>query len=255
MLHSTILGSGQPLLILHGLLGMSDNWKTYAKNISNHGFEVHLIDQRNHGRSFHSSEFSYKLMAQDVAKYCDYHRLERCVLLGHSMGGKTAMNFAGLYPERLHKLLIVDIAPKQYPPHHHQIFKGLTALNFDQIHSRKQADEFLEAHVPEMGVRQFLLKNLYWQAKNQLGFRANIPVLDSQINEIGAAIPQTHIFNGPTLFLKGEKSDYITDDDLALIKRHFPIASVETIQQAGHWLHAENPSQFFEKTVSFLLEN
>lgn len=254
ILHSTILGSGQPLLILHGLLGMSDNWKTFAKKISEHGFEVHLIDQRNHGRSFHSLEFSYELMAKDLANYCEYYSLSGCRVLGHSMGGKTAMYFAGLYRERLHKLIVADIAPKYYPPHHQQIFKGLTALNFDQIRSRKQADEFLKTYVTEVGVRQFLLKNLYWETKDKLGLRANVSVLGSQIEEIGAAIPASHVFNGSTLFLKGARSDYITESDLDLLKQHFPTARMETIQAAGHWLHAENPTQFFEKTLKFLEE-
>lgn len=150
ILHATQFGSGQPLLILHGFLGMSDNWKTFAKNISNSGFEVHLIDQRNHGKSFHSSEFSYDLMADDLERYAVHMGLSKFHLLGHSMGGKTAMFYAGKYSNRVEKLVIADIAPKYYPPHHQKILKGLTALDFDTISSRKQADTELQSYISEV---------------------------------------------------------------------------------------------------------
>jgi len=255
ILHATQFGSGQPLLILHGFLGMSDNWKTFAKNISNSGFEVHLIDQRNHGRSFHSPEFSYDLMADDLERYSAHYGLNKFHLLGHSMGGKTAMYYAAKYSNRVEKLVIADIAPKYYPPHHQQILKGLSALDFNTISSRLQADEALSTFVTEKGVRQFLLKNLYWETKDRLGLRANISVLSQKAEAVGEALPSSYLFHGPTLFLKGEKSDYITDEDSSLLKQHFPYTTLETIQNAGHWLHAENPVQFYEITRRFLIEN
>jgi len=255
ILHATQFGSGQPLLILHGFLGMSDNWKTFAKNISNSGFEVHLIDQRNHGRSFHSPEFSYDLMADDLERYSAHYGLNKFHLLGHSMGGKTAMYYAAKYSNRVEKMVIADIAPKYYPPHHQQILKGLSALDFNTISSRLQADEALSTFVTEKGVRQFLLKNLYWETKDRLGLRANISVLSQKAEAVGEALPSSYLFHGPTLFLKGEKSDYITDEDSSLLKQHFPYTTLETIQNAGHWLHAENPVQFYEITRRFLIEN
>ena len=255
ILHATQFGSGQPLLILHGFLGMSDNWKTFAKNISNSGFEVHLIDQRNHGRSFHSPEFSYDLMADDLERYSAHYGLNKFHLLGHSMGGKTAMYYAAKYSNRVEKLVIADIAPKYYPPHHQQILKGLSALDFNTISSRLQADEALSTFVTEKGVRQFLLKNLCWETKDRLGLRANISVLSQKAEAVGEALPSSYLFHGPTLFLKGEKSDYITDEDFSLLKQHFPYTTLETIQNAGHWLHAENPVQFYEITHRFLIEN
>lgn len=255
ILHATQFGSGQPLLILHGFLGMSDNWKTFAKNISNSGFEVHLIDQRNHGRSFHSPEFSYDLMADDLERYSAHYGLNKFHLLGHSMGGKTAMYYAAKYSNRVEKMVIADIAPKYYPPHHQQILKGLSALDFNTISSRLQADEALSTFVTEKGVRQFLLKNLYWETKDRLGLRANISVLSQKAEAVGEALPSSYLFHGPTLFLKGEKSDYITDEDSSLLKQHFPYTTLETIQNAGHWLHAENPVQFYEITHRFLIEN
>lgn len=254
ILHATQFGSGQPLLILHGFLGMSDNWKTFAKNISNSGFEVHLIDQRNHGRSFHSAEFSYDLMADDLERYSAHYGLNKFHLLGHSMGGKTAMYYAAKYSNRVEKLVIADIAPKYYPPHHQQILKGLSALDFNIISSRLQADEALSTFVTEKGVRQFLLKNLYWETKDRLGLRANISVLSQKAEAVGEALPSSYLFHGPTLFLKGEKSDYITDEDFSLLKQHFPYTTLETIQNAGHWLHAENPVLFYEITHRFLIE-
>ena len=254
ILHATQFGSGQPLLILHGFLGMSDNWKTFAKNISNSGFEVHLIDQRNHGRSFHSPEFSYDVMADDLERYSAHYGLNKFHLLGHSMGGKTAMYYAAKYSNRVEKLVIADIAPKYYPSHHQQILKGLSALDFNTISSRLQADEALSTFVTEKGVRQFLLKNLYWETKDRLGLRANISVLSQKAEAVGEALPSSYLFHGPTLFLKGEKSDYITDEDFSLLKQHFPYTTLETIQNAGHWLHAENPVQFYEITHRFLIE-
>ena len=164
VLHSRIIGEGVPFLILHGFLGMADNWKTMALRFSKQGYQLHLIDQRNHGRSFHSDIFDYDAMAADLEAYCLYHQLESALLLGHSMGGKTAMLFAALYPQRVQKLIIADIAPRFYPIHPHTILEGLSSLDFSIIKSRKQADLHLSNYIPEFGIRQFLLKNLYLSA-------------------------------------------------------------------------------------------
>ena len=254
ILHSKIIGKGVPLLILHGYFGMSDNWKSIGNKFAE-DFQTHLIDQRNHGRSFHSPEFSYDLMADDLERYSAHYGLNKFHLLGHSMGGKTAMYYAAKYSNRVEKMVIADIAPKYYPPHHQQILKGLSALDFNTISSRLQADEALSTFVTEKGVRQFLLKNLYWETKDRLGLRANISVLSQKAEAVGEALPSSYLFHGPTLFLKGKKSDYITDEDSSLLKQHFPYTTLETIQNAGHWLHAENPVQFYEITRRFLIEN
>lgn len=160
ILHSKIIGHGQPLLILHGFLGMGDNWKTLGNRFAEE-YQVHLIDQRNHGRSFHSDEFDYELMVEDLLNYIDHHHLENINLIGHSMGGKTAMLFAVNHPERVHKLIVADIGPKYYPSHHEQILNGLNAIDFTQQRSRNEIEEVLENYIPEMGIRQFLLKNVY----------------------------------------------------------------------------------------------
>jgi pimeloyl-ACP methyl ester carboxylesterase len=250
-LHSQILGKGQPFIILHGFLGMSDNWKSLGTKFSEFGFQVHLIDQRNHGHSFHDSEFNYEVLAEDLKQYCDAYQLENCILLGHSMGGKTAMLFATLYPELVSKLIVADISPRFYPVHHDTILNGLSALDFSKIKSRGEADDALSQYISDVGVRLFLLKNLYWIEKGQLALRVNLDVLKDNIHEVGEALPVHSKFEKPTLFLRGDKSEYVMPNDEALIKQHFPLAKIETISNAGHWLHAENPTDFYEAVINF----
>ena len=252
ILHSNILGEGQPIIILHGFLGMSDNWKSMGSKYAEEGFEAHLLDLRNHGKSFHSNDFNYDLLSEDVKQYMAHHHLGDAILLGHSMGGKTAMLFACRYPELTKKLLVADIAPKFYPPHHQDIINALNALDIKNLGSRNEADEQLSKYINDVGIRQFLLKNLYWEGKGVLGFRFNLEVLSNKMEEIGENIGSTDIYKGPTLFLRGDRSEYIIQDDLTDIKRHFPMATIETIEKAGHWLHAENPNQFYEKSIQFI---
>ncbi|MEC8884555.1 MAG: alpha/beta fold hydrolase [Bacteroidota bacterium] len=254
ILHSSITGSGKPFVILHGFLGMGDNWKTLANQFAEAGYQMHLVDQRNHGRSFHSETFNYEVLAEDLKNYCQEHDLKDIVLLGHSMGGKTAMLFAMRYPEYINKLIIADIAPKYYAPHHQQILKGLTALseNHEARTSRGNADDFLKEYISDWGTRQFLLKNLYWQKDKTLALRVNLPVLKRDVEAIGEGLPPQTGCEGATLFLNGLKSDYITEDDKPLIKAHFPEAEIIGIEKAGHWLHAENPKDFYAEVMKFL---
>ncbi len=251
LLYSNILGKGDPLVILHGFLGMSDNWKTLGSQYAENGLEVHLPDQRNHGKSFWSPTFNFDVMAEDLKAYLDHYSLKDILLIGHSMGGKTAMQFACNYPDLVKKLLVADIAPKYYPPHHDEIINALTTLDLPAIKSRNEADDALAHHISDTGVRQFLLKNLYRENKDRLAFRFNLEVISTKLEEIGDALGTSDNYTGPTLFLKGERSDYVTPADLPLIKSHFPAASIETISGAGHWLHAENPDEFLEKSMRF----
>jgi len=251
LLHARIIGTGAPLLVLHGYFGMGDNWKSFANTFAN-SFEVHLLDQRNHGRSFHADAFDYELMVADVHAYMQAHKLEKTHLLGHSMGGKIAMLFAVTYPELVEKLMLVDIAPRMYPPHHQAILAALNSIDFTVQTSRKLVDDKLATRIPEMGVRQFLLKNCYWKEKGQLAFRFNLASLTENNDEVGVALPSFTQFEAATLFLKGENSDYITAEEIPLIHAHFPAAQVVTIKGAGHWLHAENPVDFYAAVTSFL---
>jgi esterase len=252
LLHSIILGEGTPFIILHGFLGMSDNWKTMGQKFSEHGFQVHLVDQRNHGHSFHSDEFNYDVLVEDLKNYCDTNNLQEIVLLGHSMGGKTAMLFAAKYTQMVSKLIVADISPRYYPVHHDGILKGLSALDFDVIKSRGEADEVLSGYVSDFGTRQFLLKNLYWVEKGKLGLRMNLNVLKEEVSEIGEPLPTQARFEKATLFLKGDRSEYIGEEDETIIRNHFPNVQIETISNAGHWLHAENPEAFFNAVIKFI---
>ncbi|SEL18326.1 Pimeloyl-ACP methyl ester carboxylesterase [Aquimarina amphilecti] len=251
-LHANVFGEGTPLVILHGFLGMGDNWKTLAKKISEHGYQMHLIDQRNHGRSPHSDEFNYEILALDLLEYCKDRELNKIVLLGHSMGGKTAMLFAATYPDIIDKLIVADIGPKYYPLHHQDILDGLGSLDFEVLKSRGEVDKALELYVREVGVRMFLMKNLFWKEKGQLGLRINLESLIHNSSEIGVALPEKYIYSGDTLFLRGEKSNYIIEDDIVDIKRQFPQSKIKEISNSGHWLHAENPSEFLMTLLEFL---
>ena len=251
ILHSQILGKGKPLLILHGYFGMSDNWRTLGNQFAEN-YQVHLIDQRNHGRSFHADEFNYKVLADDLYNYIQHHQLENVYLIGHSMGGKTAMFFASKYPELVAKLIVVDISPKSYKPHHNAILAGLNSVDFIKHNSRRLVDEQLKKYIPEVGVRQFLMKNLYWKEKGVLAYRFHLESLTVNNPEVGKPLPKEARFEKETLFLKGEKSGYILENESLFIFPHFPNHSIKEIANAGHWLHAENPKDFYERVCEFL---
>ncbi|WP_298498339.1 alpha/beta fold hydrolase [uncultured Algibacter sp.] len=252
LLHSNIIGEGRPFVILHGFLGMSDNWKTLGNQFSEQGFQVHLVDQRNHGRSFHDAEFNYEVLSEDLKNYCEKNNLTDIVLLGHSMGGKTAMLFATENPELVSKLIVADISPRFYPVHHDGILNGLSALNFNEIKSRGEADKILSSYVSDLGTRMFLLKNLYWVEKGQLGLRINLEVLKNEVGEVGESLPSYLTFDKDTLFLRGDRSEYIGVGDERVIANHFPKAEIVTISNAGHWLHAENPKDFYAAVINFV---
>ncbi len=252
ILHSIIMGSGKPFVILHGFLGMADNWKTLGTQWSESGYQVHLLDQRNHGRSFHHPDHNYKVMAQDLKSYCDHHQLENIILLGHSMGGKVAMRAAVMYPQLISQLIIADIAPKSYAPHHSDIIHALQSVDFGIIDSRKAADDAVAIRIPDFGTRQFLLKSLYRKNKNTYGWRFNLPVLGVSQDRIGHHDPIEQPVPIPTLFIRGGKSGYILDSDRPLIDHAFAKAELKTITNAGHWLHAEAPIAFNKLVMEFV---
>ncbi|MCB9225168.1 MAG: alpha/beta fold hydrolase [Crocinitomicaceae bacterium] len=251
ILHHRVIGEGKPLFILHGLFGSSDNWQTLGKRFADY-FKVYFVDQRNHGHSFHSDEFSYELMVQDLENLIDHVGEENVNILGHSMGGKTAIGFTAKYPDLVDKLIVADISYKQYPMHHDLIIEGMDSLDLNVIKSRSEADAQLSKTITDWGVRQFLLKNLYWKDKGQLAWRMNLPVLKEKLPNILAEIPFETIDN-PTLFIRGGKSNYILESDYADIEEKFPHSEIFTLEDAGHWVHAEAPEEFYNKVLQFLL--
>lgn len=252
MLYSRIEGEGKPFLILHGFLGMSDNWKTLGLEFSKLGFQVHMLDLRNHGRSLQSPEFNYQIMAQDVKKYCVENNLVNIILLGHSMGGKVAMELSCTWPNLVDRLIVADIGTKFYPPHHQSIIEGLMSVDFSLKPSRNEVDEQVSKYVKDFGTRQFLLKSLYWKEPGQLDFRFNINFLNKNIDEIGKKLSNDFLFDRETLFLRGTKSNYILDEDVVEIKAHFPKLILKSVSNAGHWLHAENPEEFYRFVIDFI---
>ena len=240
------------LIILHGFLGMADNWKTLGTYYAQEGFQVHLLDLRNHGRSFHSEIFNYDIMVQDVLDYCKSNNLEKIDCIGHSMGGKVAMLLATKYPELVNKLIVADIGSKFYPQHHQTILEGLNAVDFSIKPSRTEVEEILSKYISDFGTRQFLLKSLYWVEPGQLAFRFNLAVFNNQIDQVGTSLPEDARFENPTLFVRGGNSNYILDSDFDAIKQHFPKVEFNTIPNVGHWLHAEKPQEFLELTLKFL---
>ena len=243
-------GSGPPLVILHGLFGSLDNWFSIAKELVDH-YTLYLVDQRNHGDSPHGCEWNYGVMVEDLRELLDAEGLDSVYLMGHSMGGKTVMNFAVAYPERVRKLIVGDIAPRHYPIHHQVILEGLNALDLSQLQSRKEADDLLAPYIPELGIRQFLLKSL-GRDTNGFAWKVNLSVITQHIEEVGKALEVGTVFEGPTLFLGGANSSYIQEKDLSDMKRHFPNCTWVSIHNAGHWLHAEQPQAVVAEMRKFL---
>jgi len=253
ILSSKIIGTGsKTIIILHGLMGMSSNWNSFAKKISLHGFKTHLVDLRNHGDSFHSEEFSYDLMADDLNYYAIENNIEKFSLIGHSMGGKTAMMFADKYPEKVESMVIVDILPKAYDSGLETILSALKSIELSKIYSRQEANLLLMNKIHDKSMRSFLLKNLSKNTDNRFYFKCNLEVLLKKLYEVEKAINCVKYFKNKVLFIKGANSDYINDEDFVIAKKMFPNSKLKSIENAGHWVHAENPIIFFEKTLIFL---
>ncbi len=244
-------GEGYPIIILHGLFGTLDNWQTIAKKLAEH-YSVHIIDQRNHGRSPHDDTFDYAAMADDLQAFMESQWIYEAHIIGHSMGGKTAMQFALTYPDLVNQLVVVDIAPKVYKGGHQAIFEALFSLDVSTLTSRKQADAALMDKIPDFGVRQFLLKNLTNDKKGGYKWKMNLPIIYQNYEQVLAAIESEETFDHPTLFIRGGASDYIQDEDLLLIESFFPGAKLTTVADAGHWVHAVAPKELLNLVTTFL---
>lgn len=243
-------GQGTPLIILHGLFGSSDNWYSLSKVFAEK-FRVFAVDQRNHGQSPQSPEHNYRVLTTDLEEFIGQHQLTQPIILGHSMGGKTAMNFAVRNPQMLSKLIVVDIMPKKYPVHHDNILDGLKAIDLAAIQSRSDADTVLQQHVPDPGTRQFLLKNLARKEGGGFEWKINLPALDQNIEAMGEGLVFDGQFQGPTLFVKGASSNYYKPGDEDVVKKYFPNASWVTLE-TGHWVQAEKPTEFAEAVLGFI---
>ncbi len=260
-------GDGPPLIIVHGLYGESDNWVSTGRALADH-YEVFIIDQRNHGNSPHTREHNYTLLKNDLLGFMDAHRLEKAILLGHSMGGKTIMFFAADYPERVQSMIVVDISPRSYKslnqpsPHtldHLNILNAMMSVDFEKAESRMDIDMMLAGTIASQRVRQFLLKNVRRKDQNHFEWKLNLGALHDEMPRILDGLDPEKYLNGngitgfPALFIRGENSDYIQDIDYGIIHTIFPTAEIVSIPNAGHWVHAEQP-ELFLKTVNYFLE-
>jgi pimeloyl-ACP methyl ester carboxylesterase len=249
----TQTGAGQPLVILHGWLGSGDNWRSLALRWGER-YTVYALDQRDHGRSPHTEAFSYPLLVNDLAEWADQHGLDSFHLMGHSMGGKVAMLFALTYPERVRKLIVADMAPRSYPHHDATVLHALLALDVTQVKARHEVEQQLVARGLTVGTAQFLMKSLYRLEDGSFAWRFNLPLFARDYPYIVEDILEPHhrAFENPTLFIRGELSDYITAADLPRIAQYFPHYRLETFAGAGHWVHADKPDLYYETVLSFL---
>lgn len=249
-LFAEVYGSGPPLIILHGLFGSLDNWHTMSKRFAE-GNRVFAVDQRNHGRSPHSEIFTYDAMREDLRAFYGERGLSRASVLGHSMGGKTAMAFALAYPDMVDKLVVVDIAPRAYAPHHDALLKALTALDLARYRTRREVEDALGQYIPSIPVRMFLMKNLRRSEDGRFSWKMNLAAIQANYDQVNRAVAGGRIYPGPALFVRALAAQYISDEDSDGIRALFPAARIEPID-AGHWVHAESPEPFFRMVRQFL---
>lgn len=245
------LGEGIPIVILHGLFGSLDNWRTVSLKFAEN-YRVIPVDLRNHGRSFHKEDHTYDLMAGDLLRLLDYLGLEKIILIGHSMGGKAGMYFALNYQERVSKLIVVDMAPRAYESSHNLVIEALNSVNLSEVNSRNQVDLKLQSYITDTGTRQFLMKGLYRNEGENFAWRFNLKTLTEKYDQINVGLPEGLTFHGPVLFMKGEFSNYITDSDTIDIVGFFPTGQLVTIPKSGHWIHADAPSAFVATVLDFI---
>ena len=251
LLHSKIIGdSNKHILILHGFLGSGDNWISVSRKLNDIGFTIHLIDQRNHGRSFHSEKFDYELMCEDLFNYIEYYNVINPILIGHSMGGKTAMRFSLKYPELIQKLIVLDTSPREYPVLHQAIIDSLKEIDLSIYNTRNSVDDKLKESIKQKDLRNFLMKNIYRTNDGKLSFRFNLRSLSKNIGNIGKKIESDNQFIAEAIFIKGENSEYINESDKESINILFPNSKFYIIPNAGHWLHVDNPNDFLSVLLS-----
>jgi pimeloyl-ACP methyl ester carboxylesterase len=244
-------GHGPALVILHGMFGSLDNWVTHARALAD-SFSVYLVDQRNHGKSPHTEEMDYHILANDLFHFLDRESIYVTHLLGHSMGGKTVMQFAAEHPDRVEKMIIADMGLKAYPPLHSELLRILLEMDLDEFGSRQEAEDYLSARIPDPAVQQFLLKNLKREGNEAFKWKFNLKSIVQNYPKILQPIEPDFPCDKPALFISGGASDYVLPSDRPLILNHFPNARFEVIPGAGHWLHSEAPDAFLKSIKHFL---
>ncbi len=245
LLNYKSLGQGEPILILHGLFGMMDNWQTIGKRLADAGYLVFLIDQRDHGRSSHTNAFNYHLLADDLLHFMEEHWIHKATILGHSMGGKTALTFLSQNPDMVDRLIVVDMGLKQYEDGHSDVFKALMSIDLAILESRESAEEILTWHLKDQGTVQFLLKNLTRKKEGGFTWKMNLPLLYREYKHILAAVEFEQSCDVPVCFIRGGKSNYLLDVDIEQIRTNLPNSAFYTIPDAGHWVHADKPDELF----------
>ena len=250
-------GKGQPLIILHGVFGISDNWVSFARKMADK-YAVFIPDQRNHGQSPHDSTFNYFALCSDLMEFIEEHELEDPIILGHSMGGKVAMHFALENPDMLKALIVADISMRAYDRRygHLNMIDAMQAVDLEQARSRVEIEVQLKDGIPETRIRQFAMKNLYRRDRSShFAWRLNLEAINLNMDEVAGGIASNNLFQKPALFIRGGSSDYVKYDDFDQIYRNFPRADIKTIEGAGHWLHAEKPEEFENLVREFLEMN
>ncbi len=250
-LNYKVFGKGDPVIILHGLFGMLDNWQGIARQLAKN-YKTYILDQRNHGRSPHAEPFDYPTMADDLRIFMIRQGIYNAHIIGHSMGGKTAMELAMRFPDMIDRLIVVDIAPKEYEEGHEFLFDAMNSLNFSLIKSRQDAEDQLSNFIDDDRIRLFFLKNLHRTREGTFGWKLNLPVIYEYYEKLLQAPHEGEAFEGPALFIKGEKSNYILPKDMPRIKELFPAARLLSIERAGHWVHTDGTEEFIQAIEDFL---
>jgi pimeloyl-ACP methyl ester carboxylesterase len=254
-LHFRKYGSGKPLIILHGIFGISDNWVSFGKRISELGFEVYILDQRNHGRSPHHYAFTYYALVDDLVEFIEQQGLEDPVILGHSMGGKVAMRYTLENPDDVSALVVVDTSMRTYVSHtyHLALIDAMKSVDFSTVKSRQEVEEFLSTLIDSKRIVQFLMKNLFWKEKEVLGWRINLEAIDLNLDSMYDGVFYSTVFSRPALFVRGGRSDYIIEEDIPAIKKNFNNMDLATIDEGTHWVHADAPEEFYGYVSDFLM--
>ena len=256
-LHYRKYGAGQPLIILHGIFGISDNWVSFGKAVADLGFEVFILDQRNHGQSPHHYAFNYYALTEDLLEFIEQQQIQDPIILGHSMGGKVAMRFTLEYPEEVKALIVVDTSMRTYVSHtqHRMLIDAMKAIDFKEVSARSDVQEQLEAKISSKRIVQFLMKNLFWTEKDLLSWRINLEAIDLNLDRMYDGVFYSTVFDKTALFVRGGNSDYIIEEDIPVIKQNFPNMDLATIDGGTHWVHADAPEEFNGIVSEFLKKN